>query len=247
MQSLIFFFISDLGNSFSFYFGINLHIDDIKLLQYISQRLGIGKITIDKKVCTLRIGKYEDLRKLFNILEIKPLNTTKYLNYLAFKEGILLYFNRNKNLSLTEKSLLFDKIIALKFSMNTLRTNFVLPSSHKIIITPYWLLGFIEGDGSFCVSTLKSFPLRFNIVQAITEKKVFETIQTFLLELPGSYNIRSISSNPVQILVKKQEPKLSERSKVLLNLIINDHSFLSLVLVPFFNKLTFISKKRIRL
>lgn len=120
-----YFFISDLGISFSFYFGINLHIDDIKVLQYISQRLVIGKITTDKKVCTLKIGKYEDLQKLFNILEIKPLNTTKYLNYLAFKEGLLLYFNRNKNLSLTEKSLLFDKIRALKSSMNTLRTNFV--------------------------------------------------------------------------------------------------------------------------
>lgn len=135
-----YFFISDLGNSFSFYFGINLHIDDIKVLQYISQRLGIGKITTDKKVCTLKIGKYEDLQKLLNILEIKPLNTTKYLNYLAFKEGLLLYFNRNKNLSLTEKSLLFDKIRALflKNSMNTSRTNFVLPDFHKIIITPYW-------------------------------------------------------------------------------------------------------------
>lgn len=59
--------------------------------------------------------------------------------------------------------------------MNTLRTNFVLPDSHKIIITPYWLLGLIEGDGSFSVSTSKSFPLRFNIVQAITEKKSFRS------------------------------------------------------------------------
>ena len=79
-----------------------------------------------------------------NILEIKPLNITKYLNYLAFKEGLFLYFNRNKNLSLTEKSLLFDKIRALKNSMNTLRTNFVLPDDQKIIITPYWLLGFMS-------------------------------------------------------------------------------------------------------
>lgn len=37
--------------------------------------------------------------------------------------------------------------------MNTSRTNFVLPDSHKILITPYWLLGFIEGEGSFSVST----------------------------------------------------------------------------------------------
>lgn len=125
--------------------------------------------------------------------------------------------------------------------MNTLRTNFVLPDSHKIIITPYWLLGFIEGYGSFSVSTLKSFPLRFNIVQAITEKKVFEAIQTFLLELPGSYNIRNINSKLVQIIEQK-DTKLSEGKKFLLNLNINDHSFLSLVLVPFL--LNFLSKKK---
>ena len=57
--------------------------------------------------------------------------------------------------------------------MNTLRTKFILPNSHKILITPYWLLGFIEGDGSFSFSTSKSIPLRFNIVQSIIEKKGF--------------------------------------------------------------------------
>ena len=72
-----------------------------------------------------------------------------------FKECLLLYHNktRSTNLSLTENSTLFFQIRALKNSMNTLRTNFILPNSHKILITPYWLLGFIEGDGSFSVST----------------------------------------------------------------------------------------------
>ena len=74
--------------------------------------------------------------------------------------------------------------------MNSLRTNFIFPLTHKILITPYWFLGFIEGEGSFSVSTLKSFPLRFNIVQSIIiqmticEKNVLEAIKLFLLELP---------------------------------------------------------------
>jgi hypothetical protein len=55
--------------------------------------------------------------------------------------------------------------------MNTLRTKFILPNSHKILITPYWFLGFIEGDGSFSVSTSKSFPLRFKKVQSINENR----------------------------------------------------------------------------
>jgi len=83
--------------------------------------------------------------------------------------------------------------------MNTLRTNFILTNSHKILITPYWLLGFIEGDGSFSVSTYKSFPLRFNIVQSIIEKKVLEAIKLFLLELSGKFKTKRINSNPIQI------------------------------------------------
>ena len=128
--------------------------------------------------------------------------------------------------------------------MNTLRIDFVLPDNHQILITPYWLLGFIEGDGSFSVSTLNSFPLRFNIVQAITEKKVLEAIKTFLLKLSGNYKIKKINDNPVQILEQKDK-NLKKGRKLLLNLNINSHSFLIDLLVPFFDKLNFISKKEL--
>ena len=91
------------GHRFSFYFNIKLHLDDIKVLHYI-KKLEVGKIYTHKNTATFRISKYEELQKLFNILEIKPLNTTKYLNHFAFKEGLLLYQNktRSTNLSLTE-------------------------------------------------------------------------------------------------------------------------------------------------
>lgn len=112
------------------------------------------------------ISKKNFLQKLCNYLEIKPLNTTKYLNFVAFKKAFLLYVNKNQNVSLKEKSLLFEQILALKNSMNTLRINY--PEDHRIIITPYCLIGFIEGDGSFSVSSASGFPLRFLIVQVIT-------------------------------------------------------------------------------
>jgi hypothetical protein len=62
------------------------------------------------------------------------LNTKKYLNYLAFKEAFVLYFNSKSELSLTEK---FNKIKELKNSMNSKRTNYTLPDAHQILITPY--------------------------------------------------------------------------------------------------------------
>jgi hypothetical protein len=41
--------------------------------------------------------------------------------------------------------------------MNKKRTDFDLPENHKIIITDYWLLGFIEGE--VCFSVAKKVPL----------------------------------------------------------------------------------------
>ena len=35
--------------------------------------------------------------------------------------------------------------------MNKKRINFELPSNHSIKITPYWLLGFVEAEGSFVI------------------------------------------------------------------------------------------------
>ena len=37
--------------------------------------------------------------------------------------------------------------------MNSGRTDFVMPANHNIIIKPYWLLGFIEGEGCFSIQT----------------------------------------------------------------------------------------------
>jgi hypothetical protein len=242
------FYILDLGNRFSFYFYIKLHLDDIKVLHYLNYKLELGKVYTHEDTCTFRINKFEELHKLFNILDIKPLNTTKYLNYLAFKEGLFLYYNqRNTQLSLRERSIIFNKIRELKNSMNTLRTKFILPDTHKILITPYWLLGFFEGDGSLPVSNIKSFPLRFNIVQSITEKEVIEQIKLFLLEVAdstGSFNIKKINSNPIQI-IESTNSKFSDNTKLCLNLNINDQSFLSKIIVPFFNKLQFFTKKEL--
>ena len=44
---------------------------------------------------------------------------------------------------------LYSIIIKLKDSMNDKRINFVLPESHNIRITGNYLVGFLEGDGSF--------------------------------------------------------------------------------------------------
>ena len=72
--------------SFSFIFSIKLHIDDLKVLQLINKKFKIGKIYVytSDSSAILKINKIVDLQKLFYILDIKPLNTTKYLDYFIF-------------------------------------------------------------------------------------------------------------------------------------------------------------------
>jgi len=78
------------------------------------------------------------------IFDQYPLNTTKYLDFIAFKQAFNLYFARADGLITLE---LIDQIIAIKNGMNTKRTDFTMPANHRIIINKSWLLGIIEGEG----------------------------------------------------------------------------------------------------
>ena len=67
--------------------------------------------------------------------------------------------------------------------MNTNRVNFNRPENCKIIITKSWLLGFIEGDGSFFVrrDTLTPvFCIELTGVQLDVLVKIKEFLDKFL-------------------------------------------------------------------
>lgn len=224
-----------------FRFQIKLHSDDTKVLKYIQQRLGMGSVRVIEGKAIFTVVSPKDLLKLLSLFDIKPLNTTKYLNYLVFKEALLLYYNNQGNPN--NKDLIVEKVREIKNTMNTQRTNFEFPESHSIVITPYWLLGFVEGDGSFNVTNLKTGGVKtnFSISQAITDKKVLEAIRNFILDLPGSYINRKITSNQVGIITKKETGVPTQKQQMQLN--INDSNFISAVLMPFFSNLTFVTKK----
>lgn len=108
------FIIGEKENYFYFRFDIYMHKDDSPMLKYISDRLNIGSVyVIDHFVC-LSVVNPNDLIKIFSIFDNSPLNTSKNLNYLLFKEAFELYSNR--------KSLNFEdvkkEITGIKDQMN---------------------------------------------------------------------------------------------------------------------------------
>jgi hypothetical protein len=120
-----------------FMFKIALHKDDEKVLRYISAKLGVGGVRLYKNECIFSVTDKKGILSLISIFDKYNLNTSKYLDYLDFKEAFFYYINREKNLDTYSKSMVKTKILELKNKMNTSRFNFDRPESSKIIITKY--------------------------------------------------------------------------------------------------------------
>ena len=227
------------GKLFSFRFVIYMHKDDFPMLEAISKRLKIGCLHKGDHFASYYVTSKNDLRKIFEIFDKSPLNTSKHLNYLAFKKAYYLYFNRDvKNKNSAE---LVEEIMALKNLMNKKRICFKQPVDHRIKITPYWLLGFVEAEGYFSVTSPSR--LTFGIGQTLSEINVLKAIKEFLLSLPGSYKITRKDTNVVAL---DQDSKAkNEKSKPMARIQINKSDYILNVLVLFFDSLTWLSKKEL--
>jgi hypothetical protein len=71
--------------------------------------------------------------------------------------------------------------------MNKSRIDFKKNNDFKI--TPYWLPGFVEGEGYFFVSKGKNFQykLGFNLTQSIVDLPLMEAIRKFFVDLRPPY------------------------------------------------------------
>jgi hypothetical protein len=132
---------------FEFLFRIALHLDDLGALEHIQKNLNCGTIRKDRNTYVFIISRMDDIKtKLLPVFDFYNLNGIKHLDYLAFREGFLLYTERSFK---ANDPNLIDQILTLKNSMNDKRTCFLMPVNHTIKITDYYLLGLLEGDGSF--------------------------------------------------------------------------------------------------
>jgi len=73
----------------NFRFTIGLHRDDKNALLSIHNLLAVGNINENGAECKFVVSDKEGIRKLISIFDKYNLNTTKYLDYLDFKEAFI--------------------------------------------------------------------------------------------------------------------------------------------------------------
>ena len=226
--------------SFSFMFKIGLHKDDEKVLRYIKDKLGIGGVRLYKDECIFNVTDQKGIALLISIFDKYNLNTSKHLDYLDFKEAFHFYFNRDKNLIPEEVK---DKILELKNKMNTNRVHFDRPENSEIVITKSWLLGFIEGDGSFFLRRDNLTPV-FSIEITGVQLPVLVKIKEFLENSALGFDLYSLyrlkNSSTIAIATKKAR---SSNGKSSVSLIIRNIYVLNNYFIPLFADMEFLTKK----
>ena len=136
-------------------FRIRLHSDDISTLYKIKEFLGVGNVTVNGSNCLYTISDLYSLKTvLLPFLDEYNLLTSKWLDYLDFKSVVnYLYTTGSSRLS-AEKLAWASTIIN---GMNSGRTVFNRSLMPAITINPFWLLGFIEAEGTFGLKNLSPY------------------------------------------------------------------------------------------
>jgi len=86
-------------------------------------------------------------------------------------------------ISSKDKANALKEILRLKNNMNRLRLDYALPEDKFISITPYWLLGFIEGEGCFSINKHNNYRLDFSLCQSSTNFELMKSIKLYLENL----------------------------------------------------------------
>jgi len=145
-------------------FSIRLHIKDLAALKSIQEFFsGIGKIYIHEKEeeATFRVSSVKELDIIINHFDKYPLITQKWSDFMLFKHALDL-IKCKKHLTLEG----LQEIVNIKASMNLEIPNLDFPNTVPVIrpsvpkvyssIDPFWMGGFVAGDGCFSVHLKKS-------------------------------------------------------------------------------------------
>ena len=156
-----------------------MHIDNLEALNLIKSILNVGSVVVEKNRnrCSFVVQDFAAIRDVIcPIFTQFPLLTTKRFDFQDFKKAVQI---KNKNyLSDADKK----RIISLKNGMNYKREVFTSYSvDSQINVNPEWLIGFIEGEGTFGIKTGSSMYLQ--VAQKNISIESLNAITTFLTSL----------------------------------------------------------------
>ena len=174
---------------------------------------------------------------LIPLFEKFPFNTTKYLDYLNFKEAFFLFKNRKSSRSSIEQ--IYSNIVELKQSMNSNRVNFILPENHSIRISSNYLVGLLEGDGSFYLNK-QDMTVRVSLVTTTINREVLEKIREHLLSLLDEHS-HMLGSTTKLINIYNKKVKGDNRPISILEIYQID--FINNILIPYLDGIKFRTKK----
>lgn len=227
------------SNSISIQFRITIHVDDVAVLYFIRDRLGGGTVQISntRNEVVFKVTGVANLQEfIIKPLSIFKLNGTKYLDFLVFKE-VLEIMSTKAHLTTDGQA----KISKLLETYNTKRIEFNIPKDHSITITPYYLLGLIEAEGSFSYGTNNQ--LSFVLVLTESQQHLIKAIKLFI------DNLSVDTKNPLPLkidralIVYRKAPGIG-KGKPSFAVQVSDFYFLINFLIPFLKNLTWVSKKQ---
>jgi hypothetical protein len=206
------------GGSYRLHFGLSQSFYNIRILYYIKSVLGYGSVTKYEgdKSAQLRITDRKTLANvIFPIFDKYPLLTSKYFNYLKFKE--VYYILERKDLTTKEKNILIENI-----KNKPLPNDYVSPGISSLSINStyerinstisiFWLVGFIEAEGNFGIYPDRGrFNIEFTLVQKL-DKFLLELIKKLLhISSNVRLNTRSGSSSYIYVLNTKNSRAISK-------------------------------------
>ena len=205
------------GHKWSLTFKLSQKSYNLRLLYFIKSQLGVGRINIEKSdMANFRIRDRLILESIiFPIFDKYPLLTTKYFNYLKFKEAHQVL--SDKSLSLTDKDVRMINIINSRPPVDYISPAWLLvdnnvanfESASKVMSKP-WLIGFTEAEGSFYLVAKSANRLvhAFEITQNL-DKIVLIAIK-YILGIStnvktfksGVYSIVTTNSRAVENIIK---------------------------------------------
>nr|YP_010044415.1 LAGLIDADG endonuclease [Trametes coccinea]QPF23656.1 LAGLIDADG endonuclease [Trametes coccinea] len=121
--------------------------------------------------------------------------------------------------------------------MKTLRIDFSEMETRKFSITPYWVLGFVEGEGSFTVAK-RDYTLLFILTQSAKDLRLMEEVQNFFLSL---CNDTPTAGKYVNKGVRLYRETKSNADAVYVS--IGREDIITKIIIPFFDSLSWHSKK----